>query len=64
MAMPTTYKPEYGVQILELMEQGYSLAAAASQINVHRRRVYDWMEAHEDFSALVELGKVKRQHFL
>lgn len=64
MAMPTTYKPEYGVQILEKMSEGYSLAAAASFIDVHRRRVYDWMESHEDFRALVELGKAKRQQFL
>ena len=64
MAMPTTYKPEYGVKILEAMSEGYSLAAAASMIDVHRQRVYDWMNTHEDFKALVELGKVKRQQFL
>ena len=64
MGMPTTYKPEYGVQILEKMSEGYSLMAAASFIDVHRRRIYDWMEAHEDFAALVELGKIKRQAFL
>lgn len=64
MSRPTTYKPEYGVKILEAMSQGYSLVAAASMIDVHRRRVYDWMEVHEDFAALVELGKAKRQLFL
>lgn len=62
--MPTTYKPEYGLKILEQMSQGYSLAAAASTIDVYRQRVYDWMDAHEDFRALVELGKIKRQKFL
>lgn len=64
MSMPTKYKPEYGVKILEKMAEGFSLAAAASFIDVHRQRVYDWMEAHDDFRALVELGKVKRQSFL
>lgn len=64
MGMPTTYKPEYGVQILEKMSEGYSLMAAASFINVHRQRIYDWCEVHEDFKALVELGKIKRQAFL
>ena len=64
MGRPTDYRPEMGEQILDLMEQGFSLAAAASQIGVHRQRVYEWMERHPDFADTTRLAQVKRQFFL
>lgn len=46
------------------MEQGFSLAAAAAELNIHRQRVYEWMERHPEFADTVKLAQVKRQRFL
>jgi hypothetical protein len=61
---PTTYDPSLGERIVSIMEQGLSLAAAAAECDVHRRRVYDWEQVHPDFAELVQLARVKRQAFL
>lgn len=61
---PTDYTPELGDKILALMSEGLSLAAAAAECDVHRRRVYDWEERHPEFAELVNLGRSKRQLFL
>lgn len=61
---PTDYRPEFGEQILELMESGLSLAASAAVINVHRQRVYEWVDRHPEFADTVRLAQVKRQLFL
>ena len=61
---PTNYNPELGEQIIALMEQGLSLAAAAGELGVHRRRVYDWKDRHPEFAELVDIAMVKRQAFL
>lgn len=61
---PTDFEPEMGEKILELMEGGLSLAAAAAEINVHRQRVYEWVERHPEFADTVKLAQAKRQLFL
>lgn len=61
---PTDYKPEYGEKILELMQEGLSLAASAAEIGIHRQRVYEWAEKHPEFGEIFSLGKGKRQLFL
>lgn len=61
---PTDFRPELGEQILQQMEQGFSLAAAAAELNIHRQRVYEWMERHPEFADTVKLAQVKRQRFL
>lgn len=61
---PTDYTPELGDRILDLMSEGLSLAAAAAECDVHRRRVYDWEAKHPEFAELVQLGRSKRQMFL
>lgn len=61
---PTTYDADLGEKIIALMEQGLSLAAAAAECDVHRRRVYDWEVAHPDFAELVALARGKRQAYL
>lgn len=61
---PTTYDPDLGERIVSLMEQGLSLAAAAAECDVHRRRVYDWESVHPEFAELVALARGKRQAFL
>jgi len=61
---PTTYDPSLGERIVSIMSEGLSLAAAAAECDVHRRRVYDWEKQHPDFAELVELARSKRQAFL
>lgn len=61
---PTDYRPEYGDIIVDLMSAGFSLAAAASTLDVHRQRVYEWCERHPEFADAVNKGRVKRQMFL
>lgn len=61
---PTDFKPEYGERILELMSEGFSLAAAAADINVTRQTVYNWLDKHPEFFDTINLAKGKRQHFL
>jgi len=61
---PTEYTEELGDQILALMEEGLSLAAAAAELNIHRQRVYEWEARHEKFADTVKLARSKRQAFL
>ena len=61
---PTDYTPTLGGEILSLMSEGLSLAAAAAEIGVHRQRVYDWASRHPDFADTVKLAQAKRQAFL
>lgn len=53
-----------GDQILGLMQEGLSLAAAAAEIGVHRQRVYEWVDRHPEFADTVRLAQAKRQLFL
>ncbi len=61
---PTDFVPELGEQILELMASGLSLAASAAHIDIHRQRVYEWMDRHPEFADTVKLAQAKRQLFL
>jgi len=64
MGRVTTYNPQVGTQILELMEQGLSLFAACGELNINRSTVYLWIDAQPEFASLIELAKQKRQSFL
>lgn len=61
---PTDYTKTMGGEILKLMAQGLSLAAAAAEIGIHRQRVYEWVDRHPDFADTVKLAQSKRQLFL
>lgn len=61
---PTDFTPELGEEILTRMEQGLSLAASAADLNVHRQRVYEWVERYPEFADTVKLAQAKRQLFL
>lgn len=61
---PTDYKPAYGEEILEIMKEGLSLAAAAAELGIHRQRVYEWEERHPEFADTIKLARSKRQLFL
>lgn len=61
---PTDFKSTYGEEILQLMAEGLSLAAAAAELGIHRQRVYDWEENHPEFADTIKLARSKRQLFL
>lgn len=61
---PTDFRPEMGDMILTKMSEGLSLAAAAAEIDIHRQRVYEWIERHPAFADTIWLAQVKRQAFL
>ncbi len=46
------------------MSEGLSLAAAAGECDVHRQRVYEWVDRHPDFADTIGLAKSKRQALL
>ena len=61
---PTKYDPEYGERIIAKMSEGYSLVAAAADVDVGRSTVYRWIDEHPEFAKLIELAKAKRQAIL
>ena len=61
---PTDFTEELGDEILELMQSGLSLAAAAADLGIHRQRVYEWEARHPEFADTVKLARGKRQLFL
>lgn len=61
---PSDYKDSYGEEILQLMAEGLSLAAAAAEMGIHRQRVYEWEEKHPEFADTIKLARSKRQLFL
>jgi DNA-binding XRE family transcriptional regulator len=61
---PSEYLPEYGEMILDLMAAGLSITAAAGEIGVSRRTVYDWEDKHPDFSHTIKIARAKRTLFL
>lgn len=61
---PTDYTKTMGDEILNLMAEGLSLAAAAAEIGIHRQRVYEWVDRYPDFADTVKLAQAKRQLFL
>lgn len=61
---PSEFKETYGDEILALMSEGLSLAAAAAELGIHRQRVYDWEGKYPEFADTIKLGRSKRQLFL
>ena len=47
---PTTYDPKYCDEIVDFMEQGYSVTGFAGHIRVARSTIYKWADEHEEFS--------------
>lgn len=61
---PTDFKEAYAEEIIQLMAEGLSLAAAAAELGIHRQRVYDWEQKHPEFADSIRLARSKRQLFL
>ena len=54
---PTVYKPPLGQRIVEAMATGLSLEAAAAQIGLSPRVVFDWQQRHPEFLQAVQEGR-------
>lgn len=61
---PTKYSPERCDEIIGHMSKGLSATAAAGEMNITRKLLYDWSERHPEFAEAMELGRIKRQAFL
>ena len=49
MGRPTKYDPSYCAKVIELGRQGKSIEQTAGILNVSKRTLYNWRDAHEDF---------------
>lgn len=43
--------------MIALMEQGFSLTAAAAKIGHHRDTIYEWAKKHPEFSDAIKLAR-------
>jgi transposase-like protein len=57
---PSLYRPEYCEAVIDYMGQGYSLSAFAGSIKVNKKTIYDWMQAHSEFSNAVSRAQMTR----
>lgn len=55
------YRPEYGKIVHDRMAEGYTMAAAAAELNVSHHTLALWQRTHPEFKDMVDLGRVKRQ---
>jgi len=46
---PTTYTPETGDRICELMAEGVSAVRACKEVGIALKTMYAWLREHEDF---------------
>ena len=54
MGRPTKYDPSYCAKVIELGRQGKSIEQTAGILNVSKRTLYNWRDAHEDFLHALE----------
>jgi hypothetical protein len=50
MARPSEYKQDYCEQVVEYGKQGKSFAWIASELDVNKDTLYEWMKVHPEFS--------------
>jgi hypothetical protein len=61
---PTKYKKEYCELIIEHMAQGLSKMSFAAVVGCGVRTIYEWEEAHEEFSHAIKEGEaLSMMHF-
>jgi hypothetical protein len=55
---PSTYKPETGDKILELMANGMTLTEACDELGLYRSTVYAWAERNPSFATTLARAKL------
>jgi len=58
---PSTYKPEFCEQVVELGSQGMSPVQIAVELGVPRTTMLSWAERHEEFSTALTRAKEHEQ---
>ena len=61
---PSKYSPHYCDEVINAMQEGYSLTAFAGIIGVSKQSVYTWMEEHPEFMDAVSRARPKRLAYL
>lgn len=54
---PSTYEPRYCEEVIQFLRDGYSIAAFAGSIGVARSTIYEWIDAHPEFSDAVKIAQ-------
>ena len=60
---PTSYRPEYGYRIVELIAEGRSLDGCAALLCVHPDSLNEWQRVHPEFSVAVRAGRAAATAF-
>lgn len=58
MGRPSTYKPETGNKILELMANGMTLTEACDELGLYRSTVHRWAESNPSFATTLARAKL------
>lgn len=61
---PSSYKPAFCREVVNLMAGGLSLTAAGAELGFAKQTMHNWMDAHPEFMDAVKIGQAKRQLFL
>lgn len=54
------FKPEYCLEVIQYMSQGYSLMTWAGEIGVSYKTVFSWCDKYPKFADAVAIGRSKR----
>jgi hypothetical protein len=61
---PADYDPQFCIDVVEVMGEGFSLTAFAGAINASRKTLNAWVADHPAFAAAVERGRAARTRAL
>lgn len=54
---PSKYDPQYCELALNKLRDGFSVLGVAAEIGVNKTTIYEWMNAHPEFSHAVKVGQ-------
>lgn len=58
---PTSYRPEYCEQVIELGKRGKSITQIACTLQVDKTTVYEWVKVHPEFSHALSRARQEAQ---
>lgn len=61
---PKPYKPEYCVDLLDVMARGRGIETFNSDKNISRQMFYNWLKEYSDLRLAYELGKEKAKKYM
>lgn len=61
LGRPSSYKPEYCDDVIEMAKQGEGWAAYASKFEVDRATLYKWADIYPEFRTALNRAKVEEQ---